>query len=155
MWWVRLLCHDSVSVRRKICTFGPAKNMHFWTDEKYVLLGRRKICTSGPTALVRWCVACWYVCTSAERAAKPLNVNRWLSLLQESTVALTICEATRNTSTYSLPLHSSRSRSAVSGSFRSATRTTRVDLKIPPAHPTGSRKPVRLVRLGLLVSWER
>jgi hypothetical protein len=101
MWWVRLLCHDSVSVRRKICTFGPAKNMHFWTDEKYVLLGRRKICTFGPTALVRWCVACWYVCTSAERAAKPLNANRWLPLLQESTVALTICEATRTTPTYS------------------------------------------------------
>jgi hypothetical protein len=34
--------------RRKICTFGPAKNMQFWPDEKYELWGRRKICTFGP-----------------------------------------------------------------------------------------------------------
>jgi hypothetical protein len=35
-------------VRRKTCTFGPAKNMHFWSGEKYALLGRRKTCTFGP-----------------------------------------------------------------------------------------------------------
>jgi hypothetical protein len=36
-------------VRRKICAFGPAKNMYFWADEKCALLGRRKICTFRPT----------------------------------------------------------------------------------------------------------
>jgi hypothetical protein len=34
-------------VRRKICTFGPTKNMHFWSGEKYALLVRRKTCTFG------------------------------------------------------------------------------------------------------------
>jgi hypothetical protein len=34
--------------RRKICTFGPAKNMYFWAGEKHALLGRRKICAFGP-----------------------------------------------------------------------------------------------------------
>ena len=35
--------------RRKICDFGPTKNMYFWSGEKYVILGRRKICGFGPT----------------------------------------------------------------------------------------------------------
>ena len=38
-----------VLVRRKICTFGLAKNMHFGPDEKYVVLGRPKVCGFGPT----------------------------------------------------------------------------------------------------------
>jgi hypothetical protein len=44
-------------VRRKICTFGPTKNMCFWSDEKYVLLVRRKICTK----LVDVCKETWAV----------------------------------------------------------------------------------------------